>query len=65
LEAGAKGLDAADMAILAATVRWRLGQITPGPDGARVQKDAEAMMHAEGVAEPPRFADVFVNGFNR
>jgi hypothetical protein len=65
LDAGAKGLDAADMAILAATVRWRLGQVTLGPDGVRVQKEADAMMHAEGVAEPSRFADVFVNGFNR
>jgi tRNA A-37 threonylcarbamoyl transferase component Bud32 len=63
LEDGAKGLDAADMTILAATVRWRLGQMTPGPDGTRIQEQAEARMRAEGVVEPARFADVFVNGF--
>ena len=63
LEKAASSLDGEGMIILAATARWRLGQMTPGEPGRRLQAAAEALMREEGVEEPARFSAVFINGF--
>ena len=63
LQRGSTGLDSQSMPILAATVRWRLGQLTGGQAGDALCQQAELLMRAEGVREPERFAAVFVNCF--
>ncbi len=63
LQRGSAGLDSQDMPILAAAVRWRLGQMTGGQAGDALRQQADLLMRGEGVREPERFTAVFVNGF--
>jgi eukaryotic-like serine/threonine-protein kinase len=63
LEAAASGFDDADMSMMSAAARWRLGEVVGGERGCTIMTQAEDAMQAEGVKQPSNFAAMFVNGF--
>lgn len=63
LEAAAPGLDTSGMSMIAAAARRRLGELAGGETGHALVERADAAMRAEGVADPARLTNVFVNGF--
>jgi hypothetical protein len=60
LEETATEFDAIRMSMMAAAVRYRLGELT----GNRcLIEEASRMMRSEGVVDPERHASIFANGF--
>jgi len=57
-------LEAAAMPSTAAIVRWRLGQLLGGDQGAALIDDARAWMRAKGVVRPDRFVAATLPGFS-
>ena len=55
----AAGFDALDMAQLASTARWRLGELIGGDAGRALIADARAALAAEGVVRPDRLVAAF------
>lgn len=64
LEKAAAELDAADMAMMAAAARRRIGELAGGSSGQALIDASEAAMRAEGVRNPARLAAVFASGFS-
>jgi hypothetical protein len=52
----ARGFDGLEMGLHAAVMRKRRGEIVLGAEGGVLMEDADALMHARGVARPDRFA---------
>ena len=63
LETTAAEFDAADMTMMAAVARRRLGELKGGADGRALIDESEAAMRAEGVRNPARLTLMFANGF--
>jgi tetratricopeptide (TPR) repeat protein len=63
LDQSVTGFAAADMAMLAAAARRRLGELTGGESGRRLIEESESAMKAEGVVDPVRFTATLANGF--
>ena len=60
LKEAAREFDATRMTMMAASVRYRLGELT----GDRsLTEEASLAMRSEGVADPERHAGIFANGF--
>ncbi len=57
--------DQHDLRLHAAAARYQLGKLLGGSEGADEVIAAEAVMVAEGVAKPERFADWFVPGLQK
>ncbi|HEU4614453.1 MAG TPA: AAA family ATPase, partial [Kofleriaceae bacterium] len=57
--------DQHDLRLHAAASRYQLGQLLGGSEGSEHVAAAEAVMIAEGVAKPERFADWFVPGLQK
>jgi hypothetical protein len=64
LEAAASGLDECGMSMMAAAARRRRGELLEGEAGRALVHEAESAMRAEGVGDPVRLTNVFVNGFS-
>ncbi|MEZ4295131.1 MAG: AAA family ATPase, partial [Polyangiaceae bacterium] len=58
------GFDAADMALYAATARFRLGQVEQGEGGQAVREAALAWLAREGVTAPARFLRMLAPGWD-
>jgi hypothetical protein len=56
-------LDAVDMLLMAAVVRYRRGQLTPGHEGAKLVRSADAQMRRLGVQNPSGFLRMLAPGF--
>ena len=65
LEKAIVACDAAEMAMIAAAARHRLGELTGGEPGRALMEQSELAMRAEGVVDPPRMTAMFANGFSR
>jgi hypothetical protein len=52
--AAAGGFDATDMMTIAASARWRLGELLGGDEGHALVGQARAALLAEGVVRPDR-----------
>ena len=63
LEEAVAELDAADMAMMAAAARGRLGEALCDERGRGMIEESESAMKAEGVEQPANLAAVFANGF--
>jgi tetratricopeptide (TPR) repeat protein len=55
--------DAADMAMMAAAARRRLGELTGGESGRALVEQSELAMKSEEVRDPARLTAMFANGF--
>ena len=64
LEKAVADLDLADMAMIAAAARHRLGELTGGETGQALIEQSELAMRAEGVVDPARMTAMFANGFS-
>jgi hypothetical protein len=51
--------------IAALAYQYRLGEITPGPEGSKLRAEAEAALKADSVVVPARWVCLFVPGFIR
>jgi hypothetical protein len=60
LERAHAELAAAGMVVHAAVVRRRLGELTGGDQGARVIAEVDALLAAQGVRAPGRFARFYM-----
>jgi hypothetical protein len=56
----AAGFDAADMALLSASARWRLGELLGGDEGRALIGQTNAALLAEGIVRPDRVVAMFV-----
>ncbi len=56
-------LEAVDMLLVAAVARYRRGQLTPGQDGAKLVRSADAQMRRLGVQNPSGFLRMLAPGF--
>jgi eukaryotic-like serine/threonine-protein kinase len=63
LEKAAAEFLAADMSMMAAVTRRRLGEIVGGERGQALIQEADTSMKAEGVQDPIRHTAIFLNGF--
>jgi hypothetical protein len=63
LDAAGAALDASDLKLFAAAVRWQRGQLLGGDEGAALIANARAFMSAQGILKPEKFAALFVPGF--
>ncbi|MGZ3405902.1 MAG: hypothetical protein ACXVAN_05620, partial [Polyangia bacterium] len=54
--------DGVEMRLHAEGVRWELGRILGGDEGAALVANAEAAMRAEGVRSPARMVTTFTGG---
>ena len=64
LERAVADLDLADMAMIAAAARHRLGELVGGETGRTLIEQSELAMRAEGVVDPARMTAMFANGFS-
>ncbi|MCU1327600.1 MAG: ATPase/protein kinase family protein [Bryobacterales bacterium] len=62
LEGAIAQLDALDMTMIAASARWRLGEMLGGGEGQALFQEAGTAMKAVGVQNPARMTAIFVNG---
>jgi hypothetical protein len=60
LEEAAPEFDATRMTMMAAAVRYRLGELTRNRD---LVEEASRAMRSEGVVDPERHTSIFANGF--
>ncbi len=58
----AKHYDRADMALHAALMRYRCGQLQRDPAGERAAREAERFMRAQGIVRPEAWARMFAAG---
>ena len=65
LERAVADLDLADMAMIAAAARHRLGELVGGEAGRVLMEQSELAMRAEGIVDPARITAMFANGFSR
>ena len=65
LEQAITALDAADMALHAASARRRLGQLLGGDEGRALVDKAETWMVGQGIRNPERMTNLFVPGGDR
>ena len=63
LESAIRGFEAAEMALVAASARRRLGELRGGDAGRALVAEADAFMLAQGITAPGRMAGVFAPGF--
>ena len=63
LEAAAAEFDACDMALHAAAVRRRLGDLIGGTEGAALVAAADTWMRAQGIVNATRMTTMLVPGF--
>jgi hypothetical protein len=56
-------LDVVDMLLMAAAARYRRGQLTPGPEGAKLVRSADMQMQRLGVRNPSLFLRILAPGF--
>ena len=63
LTSAAHGFDAHEMKLFAAAARWRLGEIEGGDAGAAAVERSRAMLAAETIADPKRFARALVPSY--
>ncbi|WP_437678120.1 serine/threonine-protein kinase [Sorangium sp. So ce131] len=63
LAAAAAAFDAREMALFAACVRRRRGQLLGGEEGRALIQAADAWMAGEGIRNPARMAAIFAPGF--
>jgi hypothetical protein len=63
LRRAARSYDAVEMAVYAACVRRKLGELEGGETGARLVAEADRFMAERGVREPARFCAVLVPRF--
>lgn len=63
LDSAALQFDACDMALHAAAVRRRKGQIVGGDEGRALIESADAWMARQGITNPIRMTALFVPGF--
>jgi hypothetical protein len=54
--------DEVEMRLHAAGVRWELGHVLGGGEGATLMADAEATLRAAGVRAPVRMVTTFTGG---
>jgi eukaryotic-like serine/threonine-protein kinase len=56
-------LEVVDMLLMAAVARYRRGQLTPGAEGAKLARSADAQMRRLGVKNPSGFLRMLAPGF--
>ena len=65
LERSIATAESAEMGLIAASARRRLGELLGGDRGAEMIATADAWMSAQNIARPERMVEVFAPGFSR